>query len=70
MKENKKINIDQMFEKIEEQIALLEKEDISLEDSLSAYEEGMKYIKSCNEAITSVEKKVLLIREDGNTDEI
>ena len=70
MKENKKINIDQMFEKIEEQIALLEKEDISLEDSLSAYEEGMKYIKSCNEAITGVEKKVLLIREDGNTDEI
>ena len=34
------------------------------------YEEGMKYIKSCHEAITSVEKKVMLIRENGETDEL
>ena len=30
----------------------------------------MKYIKSCHEAITAVEKKVMLIRENGETDEL
>ena len=58
------------IKKIEEQIELLERDDIPLEESLSAYEEGMKYIKSCHEAITAVEKKVMLIRENGETDEL
>lgn len=70
MEDTQKMNIDEMFQKIEEQISLLEKDDISLEDSLTAYEEGMKYIKSCNEAITSVEQKVLIIRENGESDEL
>ena len=70
MAAKKKQNVDEMFQKIEEQIELLERDDIPLEESLSAYEEGMKYIKSCHEAITAVEKKVMLIRENGETDEL
>ncbi|MDD6656752.1 MAG: exodeoxyribonuclease VII small subunit [Lachnospiraceae bacterium] len=70
MATEKKLNIDEMFQKIEDQIQILEREDVPLEESLTAYEEGMKYIKSCHEAITSVEKKVMLIRENGETDEL
>lgn len=70
MATKKKLNIDEMFQKIEDQIQILEREDVPLEESLTAYEEGMKYIKSCHEAITGVEKKVMLIRENGETDEL
>lgn len=63
------ITIEEAFLKLDETIARLESEDISLEDSLKAYEEGMKYIHSCNEAIDRAEKKVLVIRENGELDE-
>ena len=63
------ITIEEAFLKLDETIARLESEDISLEDSLKAYEEGMKYIRSCNEAIDRAEKKVLVIRENGELDE-
>lgn len=66
-KEN--MSIEETFAKLEETITQLEKEDISLEDSLKAYEQGMEYIKSCNEAIDKAEKKVMVIRENGELDE-
>ena len=66
-KEN--MSIEETFAKLEETITQLEKEDISLEDSLKAYEQGMEYIKSCNEAIDKAEKKVMVIMENGELDE-
>lgn len=66
-KEN--MTIEETFVLLEETIAKLESEDISLEDSLKAYEQGMKYIKTCNDAIDKAEKKVLIIRENGELDE-
>lgn len=68
--QEKKLGIDEMFQKIEEQISLLEKEDISLEDALSAYEEGIHYIKECKDSITGVEQKIMLLRQDGEADEL
>lgn len=66
---NENMSIEETFAKLEETITQLEKEDISLEESLKAYEQGMEYIKSCNEAIDKAEKKVLVIRENGELDE-
>lgn len=63
------ITIEEAFAKLDETIAQLESEDITLEDSLKAYGQGMQYIKSCNEAIDRAEKKVLVIRENGELDE-
>lgn len=65
----KNMTIEETFAKLEETIEQMETEDISLEDSLKAYEQGMEYIKSCNEAIDKAEKKVLVIRENGELDE-
>lgn len=65
----KNMTIEETFAKLEETITQMETEDISLEDSLKAYEQGMEYIKSCNEAIDKAEKKVLVIRENGELDE-
>lgn len=43
----------------------LEKEDVSLEDSFRLYQEGMKLLKECNDSIDKVEKKLMILEEDG-----
>jgi len=68
-KEEKKPSIEEAFSEIEKKIALLEKEDISLEDSFRYYQEGMDLLKYCNESIDQVEKKVQKISSDGKTED-
>lgn len=63
------ISLEQAFEQIEEVIANLETEEITLEQSFREYDRGMKLLQYCNEAIDRVEKKVLQINEDGGLDE-
>ncbi|MDE5865471.1 MAG: exodeoxyribonuclease VII small subunit [Lachnospiraceae bacterium] len=62
-------SLEEAFEQIEATIARLEDEDITLEDSFRAYQDGMKLLKYCNEKIDRVEKQVLKINEDGELDE-
>lgn len=57
------------FLKLEETIAALEKDDISLEESFQEYQKGMELLKKCNDAIDKVEKKVLVLNGNGETDE-
>lgn len=63
------MSLEKNFAKLEETIERLEKEDISLEDSFLAYNEGMKLLKQCNDEIDKIEKKVLKISEDGTLEE-
>ena len=59
------MTIEENFAKIEETLALLESEDVTLEDAFAAYTEGMKLLKICNDQIDKVEKQVLKLSEDG-----
>ena len=68
-KEEKKPSIEEAFSEIEKKIALLEKEDVSLEDSFRYFQEGMDLLKYCNESIDQVEKKVQKISSDGKTED-
>ncbi len=65
----KEINLEEAFERLEETVAALEQEDISLEESFRIYKDGMELLKKCNQAIDQVEKKVLVLNEDGETHE-
>ncbi len=67
-KENN-LTIEEAFSAIDEKIKALEDEDISLEDSFKEYQEGMKLLKYCHEAISEVEKKVQQIAEDGSLED-
>ncbi len=62
-------SIEEAFGQIEEVIAHLETEDITLEQSFQEYNRGMNLLKQCNESIDKVEKRVLKINEDGGLDE-
>lgn len=69
-KENRqKLSLEEAFLEIEDVIARLETEEITLEESFQEYDKGMKLLKYCNEAIDKVEKKVLQLNEEGGLDE-
>ena len=51
------------FKKLEDIIECMEHEDLSLEDSFKAYEEGMRIVLSCNEQIDKVEKQLIILNE-------
>ena len=61
--------LEEAFVQLEETVAALEQEEISLEESFRIYKEGMELLKKCNQAIDQVEKKVLVLNEDGETHE-
>ncbi|MBO5095113.1 MAG: exodeoxyribonuclease VII small subunit [Lachnospiraceae bacterium] len=65
----KKQTLEDAFAALEEVIARLESEEISLEESFQAYSEGMELLQFCNASIDTVEKKVLKMNEDGGLDE-
>lgn len=66
---DEELSLEEAFEQIEEVISCLEAEEITLEQSFSEYNKGMKLLHYCNETIDRVEKKVLQINEDGGLDE-
>lgn len=67
--EEQALSLEDAFAQIDEVIARLETEEITLEESFSAYNQGMALLAKCNETIDRVEKKVLKVNEDGGLDE-
>ena len=69
MSEKKKENLEEMFKDLEELIGKMENEEITLEQTFDLYNNGMEFLKKCNLSIDEVEKKVLVLDENGETDE-
>lgn len=68
-KKEETLKLEEAFQKLEQTVETLEREDISLEESFQVYQQGMELLKKCNDAIDRVEKKVLVLNENGETDE-
>lgn len=66
----KKLSLEENFERLDALVEKLSEEDISLEDAFSAYSEGMEVLKQCNEQIDRVEKKVLKLGGQGRLEEL
>lgn len=69
MSEKKKENLEEMFKDLEELIGKMENEEITLEQTFDLYNNGMELLKKCNLSIDEIEKKVLVLDENGETDE-
>lgn len=63
------LSLEKAFDELDELIAQLEKPDNTLETSFQAFEKGMQLVKFCNESIDRVEKKVLVLSQDGELHE-
>lgn len=61
--------LEEQFRSLEEIVNRLEREEISLEESFQLYHRGMELLKKCNNTIDTVEKKVLMLDENGETHE-
>ena len=68
-KKEEYFNLEEAFAKLEETVEVLDREDISLEESFKEYQKGMELLKKCSETIDRVEKKVLIWNENGGLDE-
>lgn len=62
-------NLEELFGQLEDTIQKMEKEEISLEDSFQLYHKSMDLLKQCNDKIDKVEKKMLILDEEGETHE-
>ena len=63
----KEKTLEAAMEELNQILAKLETDQISLEDSFLLYQEGMKLLKYCNDSIDKVEKK-LIVLEEGSED--
>jgi exodeoxyribonuclease VII small subunit len=52
------------LEELEKIVEQLESGDLSLEDSLTAFENGVGLVKYCNQKLSDVEKKIELLVRD------
>ena len=60
--------LEQVFLELEQVIGRMETED-SLEESFKLYHQGMEMLKVCSDKIDKIEKKMLLLDEDGDAHE-
>jgi len=63
-KDQKQKKFEQALEELEQVVERLESGGLSLEQSLAAFEEGVKLVKLCNQKLTEVEKKIELLVKD------
>lgn len=64
-KAQKELTLEEAFARLDELVERLEDRDVPLEESFRIYKEGMDLLKSCNEKIDTVEKKMQQLNEDG-----
>ena len=70
-KDNKEFNFEKALENLEELVSSMENGELSLEDSLKAFERGIKLTRECQTALKDAEQKVqVLINEEGDTEDM
>lgn len=67
--EQEEKTLEETFGELETIIEALESREISLEDSFLKYKQGMELLKIANDKIDTVEKKMLVLNDRGETDE-
>ena len=63
-RDQEKKKFEEALEELEKVVERLESGELSLEDSLAAFEEGVGLVKFCNRKLTEVEKKIELLVKD------
>ena len=63
-KDAEKKKFEEALEDLEGVVERLESGELSLEESLAAFEDGVKLVKYCNQKLTEVEKKIELLVKD------
>ena len=65
MPKSKQIDFEASLGRLEQLVDQLEEGELSLEDSLKAFEQGVKLTRECQEALRKAEQKVNLLLQDN-----
>ena len=60
-KNEKEIKFEDAMKRLEEIANELEKDDLTLDDSIAKFEEGMNLSKKCKQMLDSAEKKITIL---------
>ncbi|MEX0723143.1 MAG: exodeoxyribonuclease VII small subunit [Gracilimonas sp.] len=63
MAEKERLSFEEALKKLESIVGKLEDEDITLEDSVKLYEEGVKISKFCTEILEQAELRIEQVNE-------
>lgn len=67
-KAKKSLNFEQALGELEALVAAMESGDLTLEESLQAFEAGVRLTRECQQTLQQAEQKVqLLLADDGTT---
>lgn len=64
-----KFVFEQAMKRLEEIVGLLEKGEVSLDNSIALFEEGTGLVRKCSKALDGAEKKVKLLVSAGSEPE-
>ncbi len=64
-KQEKEQSLEEAFQELEEMIEKMQQRDVTLEETFALYEQGIRKLKFCNQKIDRVEKKMLLLNQQG-----
>jgi len=67
---DKEVKLEDLFGRLNKIIEELEKPDISLESSFELYQEGIRLVKACNDSIDKVEKQLIILNDNGESNEL
>jgi exodeoxyribonuclease VII small subunit len=65
MPKGKKIDFEASLGQLEKLVAQMEEGDLTLEQSLKAFEDGVKLTRECQQALADAEQKVQLLMEQN-----
>ena len=67
-KQQPEFNFEEALEELERLVSSMEEGELSLEDSMTAFEKGIKLTRECQTALQKAEQKVqILLNEGGET---
>ena len=65
----KEKTLEEAFAQLDEMLVRLADREVSLEETFEIYAEGTKLLKYCSDKLDRVEKKMLVMNEEGGLDE-
>ena len=68
MNNTENVGIEDNFEQLEDIIAKMQSDRITLEQSFELYNKGLSLVQDCNNQIEKIEKQIKII-EEGNINE-
>lgn len=65
MPRKKRLTFEESLERLEELVNILENGDISLEESLNYYKEGIELSSFCSKELEEAEKQVIMLQKNA-----